>query len=192
MVVSSGDGCGVEQPENQGSTPALTPLPVTLEEKKSRSKTPPKKTPPDFAYLEPAVAQQIGIHPNKLREVRRHLREGRDWQKKGVGFWWTKAALKTALLELGVPLGVVFPEEREVLKRTPPPEPGPWVAATVTAHRLTNHGAILAEVAGKRVTVQINAEWRDLFRTGMAIEVQKSPSGYWRTVRPARRGVFKL
>lgn len=170
--------------------PALTPVQTELSPKSEISNS-SKRAPADFAFLEPAVAQRLGVSVRKFAPYRSTLVEGRDWVKKGPSYWWTRAGLKTVLLDLGVPLAVVFPEERVVLKPTVLPEAGPWIPATVTAYKLTNDRVILCEVAGKRERVQINPAWRELYRNGMAIEVQKAPSGYWRTIRPVRRGVFK-
>ncbi len=169
-----------------GSNPNPDPPPKNELPQKGAS----KKTPPDFAYLEPAVAGQIGVHPNKLKAEREKLQAGVDWTKKGAGFWWCKAGLKKALKAINVPLAVVFPEERPRLKPTPVPKAGPWLKAKVVQYNHTNHRVITAEIEGKRQSVEINHQWRDLFRNGMEIEVQKSPGGSWRTRRPQRRGVF--
>lgn len=178
--------------DESGAAPTLNAPPEISAAKTAPEKPDSSKRPvADFKYQEGAVAFQLGVSARKFVPYRQELVEGRDWLKKGGRFWWTKAGLRTVLLDMGVPAAVVFPEEREVIKPTKLPDPGPWVKATVVAYKLTNDRVILCDIGGRRERVQINAAWRDLYRNGMAIEVQKAPSGYWRTIRPVRRGVFK-
>lgn len=149
---------------------------------------------PSFPYLEARLAGLVGLNIRKFAKMRESLERGVDWEKRGVGFWWSEGGVKTALQALGVPLDVVFPKKGaaplDAAKNAPPPEAGPWMPATVVNTNLTNPYLILATVEGVVEKVQVGRDWREWFKPGMAIEIQKSPAGLWRTRKPRAVGRF--
>lgn len=151
-----------------------------------------------FPYAEVDLVDRLGRPADKIAAARKDLHQGTDWSRVARQFRWSEQGVKNLAAALGCP---AIAADVKTAAPTPLTEKSAPVASVVspgTVRRMVvsnlnipNQRLVLCkDEKGAGASVQINPEWRPLFRLGMWIEATAGAAGVWRTRRPRSVGRF--